>query len=120
MRKRNGNDGLDRIEIIEKTTMYVTKSLIKLHLNDEPGSLKEKRRVIKSLKERVQNKFKVSIAEVGDNNLWQNAQLGISFVCVDGARAERILSSILGFIEANYTVEIIENYTETEKIKKAP
>ena len=45
-----------------------------LHGNN---SLKEKRRITKSIKDRVKNKFNISIAEIGDQDVWQNLHLGI-------------------------------------------
>ncbi|MEK7774061.1 MAG: DUF503 domain-containing protein, partial [Deltaproteobacteria bacterium] len=41
------------------------------------ASLKGKRQVLKSIIEKVRNRFNVSIAEVGDNDLWQRAELGV-------------------------------------------
>ena len=37
----------------------------------ESGSLKDKRQVVRSLAQRIRNKFQVSVAEVGDNDAWQ-------------------------------------------------
>jgi uncharacterized protein YlxP (DUF503 family) len=44
----------------------------------EASSLKGKRSILKRIISQVQNKFMVSIAEVGDNDLWQKSKLGIS------------------------------------------
>ena len=50
-----------------------------------PGarSLKDRRQVVKSLKERLINKFGVACAEVGERESWVRAALGISLVCPD-------------------------------------
>ncbi len=75
----------------------------------ENGSLKDKRRVIKSITSRVANKFNVSVAEVDDNDLWQMATLGISCVSNDKRHANEILSKVVDYItEARLEVEILD------------
>ena len=75
----------------------------------ENGSLKDKRRVIKSITSRVANKFNVSVAEVDDQDLWQVATLGISCVSNDKRHANEILSKVVDYItEARLEVEILD------------
>lgn len=75
----------------------------------ENGSLKDKRRVIKSITSRVANKFNVSVAEVDDNDLWQLATLGISCVSNDKRHANEILSKVVDYItDARFEVEILD------------
>jgi uncharacterized protein YlxP (DUF503 family) len=59
-----------------------------------PGvrSLKERRRVVKSIKERVRAKLPVSIAEVGDVERYQVATLGLTVVSRDKTLCESVLS----------------------------
>ncbi|HEC82890.1 MAG TPA: DUF503 domain-containing protein, partial [Firmicutes bacterium] len=52
--------------------MVVCTCLVSLHIPDS-GSLKAKRLVIRRLKDRIRNKFNVSVAEVDDFDLWQRA-----------------------------------------------
>ncbi len=61
-------------------------------------SLKEKRRVSRSLIAQVSNKFNVAIAEVDDNDLWQRLTLGISCVSNSAPRADETLESVVRFI----------------------
>lgn len=93
--------------------MIVGTAWIELYI---PGanSLKGKRQIIKSIKERVRNRFNVSIAEVGEQDLWQRATLGLACVANDKAQANRILSKVIHFIEQNknisptdYEIEIL-------------
>ena len=80
----------------------------------ENQSLKGKRRVIGSLMSRIRNKFNVSIAEVGDNDSWQIASLGITCVSNDAAHADRMLSSVVEFIlRSRDDVEIVGQEQET-------
>ena len=76
-----------------------------------PGnqSLKDKRRVVKSIIARVAGKFDVSIAEVDDNDLWQVATLGISYVSNDNRHANEVLSRIVDFIVGGrFEVEVLD------------
>jgi len=69
-------------------------------------SLKEKRRVVKSIIGRVKSKFNVSIAEVGNQDLWQSAQIGF---CIAGNEKRFINSSldkVIYFIEERNSAEI--------------
>ena len=65
----------------------------------ENQSLKGKRRVIRSLCSRLRNKFNVSIAEVGDNDLLQIATLGITCAANDSRHVDEVLGSVVDFIE---------------------
>jgi uncharacterized protein YlxP (DUF503 family) len=61
-----------------------------------PGaqSLKDRRRVVKSLKDRIRAKMPVSIAEVGDLERYQVATLGVAVVSNDSARCSEVLSAV--------------------------
>lgn len=61
-----------------------------------PGaaSLKDRRRVVKSFKDRVRARFPVSIAEVGDLERYQVATLGVAVVSNDSARCSEVLSAV--------------------------
>ncbi len=67
-----------------------------------PGhrSLKAKRQVLRSLKDRIAHKFNVSIAEVDGQNLWQRGTLGIACVSNDRRHAEQSLRKIVAFVES--------------------
>lgn len=64
-------------------------------------SLKGKRRVIKSIKDRVQGRFNVSIAEVDRLDDWQRATLGIACVSNDPRLVDEILSKVVNLIEGD-------------------
>ena len=57
-------------------------------------SLKDKRHVVKSLRDRVRNKFNVSVAEIDCQDLWQRAVVAAVTVSYDKVQAERILQSV--------------------------
>ncbi|SHE40619.1 hypothetical protein SAMN02746089_00241 [Caldanaerobius fijiensis DSM 17918] len=62
-------------------------------------SLKEKRMIIKSLASKVRNKFNVSIAEIGNQDLHQSIVLGIACIGSDYVYADNIIEDVLNFIE---------------------
>jgi uncharacterized protein YlxP (DUF503 family) len=65
--------------------MVIGTCTIELHIPGN-GSLKGKRRVIKSIIACVHNEFNVSIAEVGNQDLWQSAILGVACVSTKGGQ----------------------------------
>ena len=80
----------------------------------ENQSLKGKRRVIGSLCGRIRNKFNVAVAEVGDNDVWQTAVLGISCVGNDSRHTDEVVSAVIGFIESTREdIEVVEVERET-------
>ena len=82
-----------------------------IHLRlPENASLKDKRRVLKSITSRVRSKFNVSIAEVDNQELWQLATLGICFVSNDKRYTNEVLSKVVDFVaNGRFEVEIL-NY----------
>lgn len=56
-------------------------------------SLKDRRRVVRSFKDRVQSKLRVSIAEVGGLDQYQRAVLGVAAVSIDASRVDELLSA---------------------------
>jgi len=64
----------------------------------EGRSLKEKRMVLRRLKDLVRGKFNVSVAEVGENDKWQRAIMGITLVANDRKFADTALNEVLSFI----------------------
>ena len=75
----------------------------------ENASLKDKRRVLKSITSRVRNRFNVSVAEVDDQNLWQLATLGICCVSNDNRYTNEVLSKVVDLIvDGRFEVEILD------------
>jgi len=72
------------------------------------GSLKDKRRVVKSLKDRVQGRFNVAIAEVDRLDDWQRATLGIATVSNDSRLVDETLSKVVNWIEASAQVLVVD------------
>jgi uncharacterized protein len=75
-----------------------------------PGSdsLKAKRRVVKSVKERVQARFNVGIAEVERLDDWQRATLGVVTVSNDSRLVDATLSKVVSWIELSGDVLVVD------------
>lgn len=87
--------------------MVVGICTIRLRLTDN-SSLKGKRRVMKTIIDRVKNRFNVSIAEVDHQDLWQRAELGIAIVSNDKKHVERTLSTVVNFIDDLHLAELFD------------
>jgi uncharacterized protein YlxP (DUF503 family) len=72
-------------------------------------SLKDKRSVLKSLKDRVRAQFNVSVAEAGDLDKWQLSTLALVSVGNDRREIDAALQHLLMFIEKNCPVEVAEH-----------
>ncbi|MCD6306433.1 MAG: DUF503 domain-containing protein [Deltaproteobacteria bacterium] len=71
-------------------------------------SLKGKRKVVKSMVDKVKARFNVSIAEVGANDKWQRIELGISAVGNDRRHIDSSLNHILTFLDALCLAQIVD------------
>lgn len=65
----------------------------------EVRSLKEKRRILLRVKEKVFHKFHVPVVEVDHHDLWQRAEIGFSVVGRESGRVESSLESMIRRIE---------------------
>lgn len=79
-----------------------------------PGaaSLKDRRRVVKSFKDRVKARFPVSIAEVGHLERYQVATLGIAVVSGEATRCQEVLSAVSRAAEQASDAVLAEVATE--------
>jgi uncharacterized protein YlxP (DUF503 family) len=79
----------------------------------ENSSLKGKRQVVKSIQQRLHNRFNVSVAEVGSNDLWQIAEVAICAVANDHAHASEVVAKAVAYIEdLRLDVEIVDEESE--------
>ena len=73
----------------------------------ECRSLKDKRRIVKSLKDRIRGRFNVSIAETASQDVWTRAQVSVVLVTSDGPSADSVLDKLDRFIEREHRVVIL-------------
>jgi uncharacterized protein YlxP (DUF503 family) len=72
-------------------------------------SLKDKRMVLRRIKDRVNNKFNCAIAEVGDQDDWQSAELGFAVVSNELGFTQAMVQKILQFIEDMAVAKITDD-----------
>jgi uncharacterized protein len=65
----------------------------------ESQSLKEKRMVVRSITSRVRQTFAVAVAEVGDQDAWQSAVIGVACVSNSARHADEVCQKVLAYVE---------------------
>jgi uncharacterized protein len=85
--------------------MFVGVLRLTLHL-PAPGSLKSKRHLVRSAIDRVKARFNVSIAEVGDNDLWQRSVVGVAAVANDHGFVNETLDKVADFVASMHGGQI--------------
>ena len=83
---------------IARLTLYIPDS----------HSLKEKRMVVRRIKDRTRNKFNVSIAEVDENDLWQRALIAVALVGNERRFVETALDEVVRFMREQAEVTNVE------------
>ena len=66
----------------------------------EASSLKEKRQVVKSIIGKVENRYNVSISEVGNHELRQRVTIGIAHVAQKGEQTKKLLDGVERYVES--------------------
>jgi uncharacterized protein len=90
--------------------MIIGARIWELHL---PGcsSLKEKRQVVKSLKDRLHNQYNLSVAETAHQELSQRAELAACVVSTERRHADSVLTSADRLVEDDWRARIIDTTT---------
>jgi uncharacterized protein YlxP (DUF503 family) len=91
--------------------MFVGVLRLGLHI-PHARSLKDKRRVVHKLRDRVRARFDVSIAEVGDQDLHQRAVFGVAVVSSAAEVCDSVLEQVAGAAEGLGDAVLIERATE--------
>ncbi|MFO7460256.1 MAG: DUF503 domain-containing protein [Desulfatiglandales bacterium] len=91
--------------------MVVGTLKIEFRIQDN-HSLKGKRKIVRSMVDRLKHRFNASVAEVGSNDNWQRIELGISTVGNDRRHIESSLGNILSFVDSLYLAEIVNTESE--------
>ncbi|HLG22141.1 MAG TPA: DUF503 domain-containing protein [Candidatus Manganitrophaceae bacterium] len=91
--------------------MVVGICVIELYIPGN-GSLKGKRQILLSIKSKVKNRFNVAIAEVGEQDLWQKAILGVTTVANDKGFVNEVMDKVVGFISSYPEVQVTRHQLE--------
>jgi len=86
--------------------MIVGAAIVEIRIHGS-HSLKQRRGVVRSITRRVSNRYNISIAEVGGQDTWQRAELGLCCAGSDRQRVRALIESAVGFIEELHLAEII-------------
>jgi uncharacterized protein YlxP (DUF503 family) len=81
-----------------------------------PGarSLKDKRQALRRIIDRVRARYNVSIAEVGDNDVWQRALIGVTAVANEHTFVNQVLDKVVRDVEALAVAQLVNRETEIE------
>lgn len=92
--------------------MIVGVARLRLRL-PENASLKGKRGVVRSICARVQGEFRVAAAEIGENDLWQIAEIGVACVSNEAGHADAVLQRVIRYVESTrLDLELLDVETE--------
>jgi len=75
-------------------------------------SLKDKRSALRKIQSRIRNAFEVSVAEVGGQDLWQRAEIGIVTVGSDRVVVNQVMDRVLNFVDSLGMAELINHKIE--------
>lgn len=91
--------------------MIVGVAVVELRVH-ESQSLKEKRGVVRRITGRLRHRFNVSVAEVGGQETWQRAVIGLSLAGSDEGVVRRGLAKALAFVEETHLAEVLGSEIE--------
>ena len=75
-------------------------------------SLKEKRMILKSIKDRLRREFNIAVAEIDGQDLWQSARLGVSSIGNDKRYVNGLLSQVERWAERQRDAELVSSQME--------
>jgi uncharacterized protein YlxP (DUF503 family) len=85
--------------------LVVGAALVEIHVHGS-RSLKEKRGVVRSVSARVRQRFNLAVAEVGGQDTWQRAVIGLSAVGSDRGTVRSVLDRAIDYIENLHLGEV--------------
>ena len=91
--------------------MIVGAAVVELHVHASQ-SLKQKRGVVRSVVQRLRNRFNIAVAEIGGQDTWQRAVLGITTTGIDRTQVRGVLTRVLVFIEDLHLAEVTDSDIE--------
>lgn len=91
--------------------MIVGAAVVELHVHGS-HSLKEKRGVVRSVVQRLRNEFSLSVSEVGGQDTWQRAVIGLATVGIDADRVRAVLERAVRFVDGLGLAEVVGSDVE--------
>jgi uncharacterized protein YlxP (DUF503 family) len=87
--------------------MFVGIVRIELHL-PASRSLKDKRSVVRGLKDRIRDRVHAAVAEVDHQDLWQRCTLGVAVVSGESHQVDELLQTVRGIVYATHGAELLD------------
>ena len=87
--------------------MFVGIVRVELHV-PAARSLKDKRSVVRALKDRIRSRTSAAVAEVDHQDLWQRAALGVAVVSGDAGHVAELLQDVRGIIESRPDAVVLD------------
>ncbi len=87
--------------------MFVGIVRIELHL-PASRSLKDKRAVVRALKDRIRTRVQAAVSEVDHQDLWQRAALGVAVVSGERRQVAEMLQSVRNLVEGEYAAQLLD------------
>ena len=87
--------------------MFVGVVRIELHI-PAARSLKDKRQVVRSLKDRIREHVRAAVSEVDHQDLWQRTALGVAVVAPDVSQARELLQSVRRIVDQTWAAELTD------------
>jgi uncharacterized protein YlxP (DUF503 family) len=87
--------------------MFVGIARVEIHV-PAATSLKEKRSVVKGLKDRIRSRLHAAVAEVDHQDLWQRAALGVAVVSGEAGHAAELLQAVRHLVEGTPGAELLD------------
>ncbi|MGO9018577.1 MAG: DUF503 domain-containing protein [Syntrophobacteraceae bacterium] len=98
-------------KLVREAVMTVGVALVSFRLY-EIRSLKDKRRIVKSLVEKSRSRFNVTVAEVADQDVHQKASIGIAVIGNDGRVLNSLLDRIIDFMDSLSLADLVSREIE--------
>ena len=97
--------------MIQDCTQHLGVLSVAIHI-PAAQSLKQKRFVLKSLKDKVRNKFNVSVAELDGQDKWQVSTLGFAMINNDHRYIDSCLANLKSFVEGFPSLDVCDSAIE--------
>lgn len=94
--------------------MFVGVARYDLHLLSKPSSLKEKRAIVRRLRDRIRSRVEIAASEVDAQDLHHRAVLGVACVSGDREAARSMLEAAARILTSEPEVEVLEETSEVE------
>ena len=91
--------------------MVIGAAAVEIHIHGS-RSLKQKRGVVRSITQRVRNRFNLAVSEVGGQDRWQLAVIGLAAAGSEPTRVRRVLEKAVEFIEELHLAEVTHSDVE--------